>query len=114
MKAFNKLEEINFIDSKTGICNVDINTLNTIRSVLPNIRLDCSFILFGQTVSSYSERIEYDTVEIGNEGLPEIREVLPYLTSCSYFLLADCGIDYELLSQLRDDFPEKNIVWRIQ
>ena len=71
------------------------------------------FELFGQTVSTEDERIEYIRVPIGDEGVETLREALPVLKRCGYFLLDDCKIDYELLSQLRDDFPQTKIVWRI-
>lgn len=107
-----KVLEVNLIDS-TGMSQVDLDTLDEISSAFPKARIKCSFELFGNIISSEDEVIEYDGVHIGNEGLSDIRAVLPYLTSCNYLLLADCDIDDELLAQLREDFPKKHIVWRI-
>ena len=106
------VSEINFLKTD-GTCSVGTETLDKIRDIFPNALLDCSFELFGKTVSSKDTRIEYVKEEIGNEGADAIRAVLPYLSSCEYFLLDTCGIDNEVLAQLRDDFPERNIVWRI-
>lgn len=103
---------VNLMDAR-GKTKADLETIGKIAAALPDVHIQCSFDLFGKTISSEDERIEYDRAKIGNEGLASIREVLPYLTACNYLLLADCGIDYELLAQLRDDFPEKNVVWRI-
>ena len=79
----------------------------------PDVLFAYRFELFGQTVSTEDERIEYVSVPIGNEGAETLREVLPILKRCSYILLDRCGIDNELLAQLRDEFPATKIVWRL-
>ena len=104
-----ELEEIGFV-SPEGVCAFtldDIPQLDRIREAAPELRLHVSFDLFGQTVSDEDERIEYYLVPIGNEGAETVRAVLPYLRSCS------CDIDNEVLAQLRDDFPDTKIVWRV-
>lgn len=112
LAAMKNIKEINFIDAD-GCCNVGTDTLDKVRTVLPDAVLDSSFELFGKTVTSGDIRIEYVKENIGNDGVDRIRAVLPYLSSCEYFLLDECGIDNEILASLRDDFPERNIVWRI-
>lgn len=74
----------------------------------------CTFTLFGQQVNSKKTmRLEYFKVKIGDEGLDTFRAVLPYLPSLTYLSLDRCGTTDEAVAQLRDDFPEKEIVWRI-
>lgn len=109
------LREIDFT-SPDGACAYtieDLPQLDLIRAAAPGVRLKLSFELFGQTVTSEDERIEYLCVPIGNEGAETVRAVLPYLTGCEYLLLDGCGIDNEVMAQLRDDFPETKIVWRV-
>ena len=110
-----KLETINFI-SEDGVCAFaleDIPVLNTFRQALPDVKFTVSFELFGQTVSSEDEEIVYDRVPIGNEGVDTVRAVLPYLTSCQRFVMDGCGVDNEVMAQLREDFPETKVVWRV-
>lgn len=110
-----ELEEVNFINAD-GICAytlADIPELDKIRSARPDLTLTVCFDLFGQTVSSTDSRIEYYLTEIGNEGVETVRAVLPYLKNCEYFLMDGCGIDNEVMAELRDDFPETKIVWRV-
>ncbi len=110
-----ELKEISFVNAE-GICGFgieDIPELDRIRQALPECYLRVSFDLFGQSVTSEDERIEYLQVEIGNEGVETVRAVLPYLQNCSYFLMDGCGVDDEIMAQLRADFPETKIVWRI-
>lgn len=108
------LEEINFV--RDEVCAFDltnIHLLDLIREAVPEVMLRVRFELFGQVVTSEDERIEYYLVEIGNEGAETVRAVLPYLKSCTYFLMDGCGVDNEIMAQLREDFPQTKIVWRI-
>ena len=110
-----ELQQINLM-TEAGKCNWgvgDIAVMDAIRSELPQVRFDVQFDLFGQTVSSEDTRIEYYLADIGNEGAETIRRVLPYLESCEYFLLDGCGIDYEILAEMREAFPATKIVWRV-
>lgn len=109
------LQQINFID-ESGACVYDLTTiplLDQVRMAAPEAQLHVSFELFGQTVTSRDERIEYYLVPIGNDGAEVVRSVLPYLTSCTYLLMDGCEVDNEVMAQLREDFPETKIVWRV-
>lgn len=81
--------------------------------VLPGAAMHYSFELFGKTVTTADERVEYKNQMIGNDGIPEIREALDILPNCTYFLLDNCGIDNEVLAQLREDYPDTKVVWRV-
>ena len=109
------LQQINFID-ESGACVYDLTTiplLDQVRMAAPEAQLHVSFELFGQTVTSRDERIEYYLVPIGNEGVETVRAVLPYLTACTYLLMDGCEVDNEVMAQLRADFPQTKVVWRV-
>lgn len=109
------LQRIDFVNDK-GKCVFDLDTisyLDTVRSAVPHVKLEVNFQLFGKQVSSEDREIKYFMTPIGNEGVQQIRAVLPYLSDCKYFLLDTCGIDNEVLAQLRADFPNTKIVWRV-
>lgn len=110
-----ELQELNFITAE-GSCLwdiADIPVLDQLRVAAPNAHFRIQFELFGQTVTSEDTRIEYDRVDIGNEGVEAVRAVLPYLSSCAYLLMDGCGVDNEVMASLRDDFPDTKVVWRI-
>lgn len=77
------------------------------------IRLDYQIELFGQQLSLDTEKIEFENTDIGKEGLEEIRAVIPYFRNLKYLKLDDCGIDNETMAQLRDDYPDIKVVWRV-
>lgn len=110
-----QLTQVNFVNGE-GVCAYgveDIPELDKLREAAPELYLQVSFDLFGQTVTSEDTRIEYYLVEIGNEGADTVRAVLPYLRSCEYLLMDGCGVDNEVMAQLREDFPETKVVWRV-
>ena len=45
---------------------------------------------------------------------PILRMALPLLSGCRRFVLDDCDLDYARLAELRDEFPERNLVWRVR
>ena len=109
-------EEINFVSEETGECVYtleNIGQLDRVREAAPGVKLRVAFRLFGKRVTSEDERIEYLHKKIGNEGVEKIRSVLPYLSSCTYFLMDDCGVDNEVMARLREDFPDTKVVWRV-
>ena len=77
------------------------------------IRLDYQIELFGQQLSLDAESIEFENTDIGKEGLEVLKTVLPYFRNLKYLKLDDCGIDNETMAQLRDDYPDIKVVWRV-
>lgn len=96
-----------------GSNTLGIQELKSLQEAFPNVMYEYSFELFGKIVSTADERIEYDEVQIGNEGASEIRSALDVLTNCTYAKFDDCGIDSEVMAGIRDDYPNVKVVWRI-
>lgn len=96
-----------------GTSLLDLPDVKTLQDSLPQVFFHYSFDLFGKTVSTADEVIEYDTVAIGNQGEERIRQALDILTKCTYFKLDDCGLDNEVMAGIREDYPDTKVVWRI-
>lgn len=69
--------------------------------------------LFGQSLSMDAERIELENLEIGDSGLDQLRDLLPYFRQLQYLKLDSCGVSNEAMAQLRDDYPDIKVVWRV-
>ncbi len=106
------LERAELTDGE-GNNRLGIPELKRLQQARPETLFVYRFDLFGQTVSTEDERIEYVGVGIGNEGAERLREVLPCLSRCRVLLLDQCGLDNEVLAALREEFPQTKIVWRI-
>lgn len=98
---------------ESGNSNLTKTDVKTLQDTLPGAVFNYSFDLFGHTVSTADESVEFYDVHIGNEGEQEIREALDILTACTYFKLDDCGIDSTVMASIRDDYPDVKVVWRI-
>lgn len=96
-----------------GSSQLAVTDVKLLVEAVPEVLFNYSFELFGKTVSTTDQRIEFVKENIGNEGEQQIRDALAILQSCEYFLLDSCGIDYEILAQIRSDFPETKVVWRV-
>lgn len=73
-----------------------------------------SFSLFGKTLSTTDETVEYKNQNIGNDGEEKLRQALAILDNCSRFVLDNCKIDNEVLAGIREDFRDgPKVVWRI-
>lgn len=79
----------------------------------PEVQFHYSFDFYGNLLSTDTERVELENVEIGNEGEQNIRNALSLMPKCTYFKLEDCGIDSEVMASIRDDYPDVKVVWRI-
>lgn len=97
-------------DSENGLSSADVAKLS---AACPNVSFAYRFTLFGQEISTADERIEFVNADIGNAGVDQIRAILPSMSQLNYLVLDDCGVDNEVMAQLRDDYPEIKVVWRV-
>lgn len=80
----------------------------------PDATFHYNFHLFGKSLSTTTESVEFKNQNIGNEGEKEIRQALAILDNCSRFVLDNCKIDFEILAAIREDFRDgPNVVWRV-
>ena len=74
-----------------------------------------SFELYGKQLNTATTtRLEYQLVEIGDEGLEDFRQILPYMNSLEYLSFDRCGTTDEACAALREEFRDSvKIVWRV-
>ena len=108
-----KLSEIELMDAE-GNSAFTLDEVIAIHECYPEVKLNYSFELYGQSVSTSTERIEYYKEEIGDEGLELFRKVLPMMHGLKYLRFHECGTSDEAVAQLREDFPEVKIVWLLE
>ncbi len=115
--ALAKFPSLDYVElmNDEGQSNLSKQDVKVLVDAAPNTNFHYIFTLFGKTLSTTDERVDYKKHSIGNEGEDELRAALDIMTGCTYFKLEDCGLDNEVLAQLRDDYRDKGIkiVWRI-
>ena len=104
----------------TNLVSVDLSNSLSMEEVAklqdtnPGATFLYTFSLFGQTLSTTDETVEFKNYNIGNEGEEKIRQALAILDNCSRFVLDNCKIDNEVLAGIREDFRDgPKVVWRV-
>lgn len=98
-------------DGKSALSLTDVQTLQEAR---PGTHFLYTFELFGQALSTDTERVEYKNQKIGDEGEEQIRQALDVMDKCTYFLLDNCRLSNDVLATMREDYRDRTkIVWRI-
>lgn len=105
------LNQVELMDGES--CNLTAADVSALQTALPDVTFHYTFELFGKTVSTTDERIEFRNQRIGDEGEEELRQALSLLRG-SYVLLDNCRFSNELLAQLRDEYRDNaKLVWRV-
>ena len=112
IKHLSNLETIE-LRADDGMPNLSLDDALRIREAYPHVHIGYAAELFGQRVDTDMEAVEYARIEIGDKGLEEIRSLLPLMDKLSYLKLDNCGTTDEAMAQLRADFPNIEIHWRV-
>lgn len=112
MKLIPNLSSINLMDSE-GNSTLGQEDVKCLLEAAPNAQIRYQFELFGKTLSCQDETVEYVNIPVGDEGEQQIRSALDIMPNCTYFKLDNCGVSNEVMASIRDDYPDKKIVWRV-
>ncbi len=112
-KALPKLQRVDLMGGQEQ-SSVTIAAVTYLAQAIPQVEFNYTFELFGQTVSTDMERLEYFQVDIGDEGLEQFRAILPIMRNLTYLKLDWCGTSDEAMAQLREEYKDKcKVVWRV-
>ena len=96
-----------------GTCTVTLDDASALHALCPDLQYNFRVALYGQTLTTDMERVEYWRAGIKDEGLADFRKLIPLMYNLNYLKLDWCGTSNEAMAQLRDDFPHVKVVWRI-
>ena len=102
LSKLRNLREINLMDGE-GKSTLSVTDVKMIMEAVPETTVNYSFELFGKTLHTTDERVEFVGTRIGDSGVDQVRQVLDILPYCTYFLMDRCGVSNEVMAQLRDD-----------
>lgn len=112
IKQLSNLQAINLIDAD-GNASLSLDDAVKLYTAFPDVQFSYAVDLFGQHVTTDMESLEYFKVNIGDEGLKELRKLLPMMYNLTYLKLDTCKTTDEAMAQLREDFPDIEVHWRI-
>lgn len=113
INALPALEKV--ILSQNGtISPVSLADAAALQEANPELFIQYTTELFGQTVSTDLETLEYIQVPIGNEGLDAFRKMVSMMPNLTYLKLDTCEIDDEVMAAFREEYKDKcKVVWRV-
>ena len=112
IKHLSKLHTIE-LRGEDGMPYLSLDDALRIHEAYPHLHIGYAVKLFGQTITTDMESVEYLRVNIGDEGVEEIRALLPLMDKLTYLKLDACGTTDDVMAQLRSDFPNMEIHWRV-
>ena len=108
------VETVELMDAKgkSALAPVDVKA---VMDAMPEAQVHYEFELFGRQVSTLDEELLFDPVTLEDEDEQELREALDILQGCRRIVLDKTfrGMKAEILGQIRDDYPERGVVWRV-
>lgn len=96
-----------------GTSSMSMTDVKTLLDTFPELNVNYTFDFYGLTLSTATEIVELNKVNIGDNGETLIRQALDIMPACTYMKLDDCGISSEVMASIRDDYPDTKVVWRI-
>ena len=113
--ALTMLPNVHTLDllGDTGTNNMSITDVKALMDACIGMKVVYEFDFYGLRLSTATESVELNRVNIGNEGEETIRQALDIMPHCTYMKLDDCGIDSEVMASIREDYPDTKVVWRI-
>lgn len=96
-----------------GTSRLSMTDVKALMDACPGQTLHYTFDFYGNTLSTTTETVELNKVDIGDEGEALIRQALDIMPNCTYFKLDDCGVSSQVMASIRDDYPDTKVVWRI-
>ncbi|MBQ3009905.1 MAG: hypothetical protein IJD81_01805, partial [Oscillospiraceae bacterium] len=115
IEAIKPLGNVKFINLMTadGHTNLSVDDVLKLQAAYPNVQITYELDLLGQHITTDMTSLIWERKYIGDNGLAQIRKILPFMYNLTYLKLDDCGTSDEAMAQLREDFPDIEIHWRI-
>ena len=86
--------------------------LQTLQSAAPQAELLYRFRFCGRDFSTADEEMDLSNCRMADDGAA-VREILPLMKNCRYLDMDSCGVSDDAMTEIRDEFPEIKVVWRV-
>ena len=109
------LPNLNYVElmNASGTCELSKQDVKLLVEAAPTVRFHYVFNLFGRSVSTTDEVIEFKNLSLTTAAEPEIREALSIMAPGSTLILDRCGLSSEFLDSIRKDYTHVDLVWRV-
>lgn len=95
---------------KTG--GLSLNRLSQLMEALPGVDFDYRLTLWDQEISLLDTELDLKYIKMDDEG-DLVAHLLRLMPKCKKVDMDSCGVSSEAMGKLREEFPDKEIHWRI-
>ncbi len=86
--------------------------LRSLQEAAPDAELLYRFCFYGREFTTQDEAMDLNHSTMTDEGAA-VKEILPLMKHCKYLDMDSCGVSSESMAEIRDAYPEMDVVWRI-
>ena len=88
------------------------SALAALRKARPELEVNYSFTLYGQSFTLDSEEMNLTHIPIDDQGAL-VKAITACMPNLRYLDMDSCGVDDEHMAEIRDALPQADVVWRI-
>ena len=111
LSCMTKLKTVELGSQSSG-SDLEWADIALLKAARPEAKFSYSFSLYGQELTLDTGKLDFRGVEIKDEG-KALYSVLPCMNNCTYLDLDSSGVSNETAADLRDLFPNTQVVWRV-
>lgn len=113
--ALRHLDQLEYVElmNEDGTCSLSRGDVRRLVEALPELKIHYVFELFGQTISTSDKKVHFKNLSLSDADEPAIREALSIMSGCEAFILERCGLSNEKLAEIREDYDNTELVWRV-
>lgn len=91
---------------------LSVEELNKLAEAAPLAALDMKTSVYGKELNLADDAVDLSHVKIEDKG-EQLRRLLPLMRNCKLVDMDYCGVSNEDMAKIRDENPDKEVVWRI-
>ncbi len=111
LSCMTKLQSVE-LGAESSARGLEWSDIALLKAARPEAKFSYSFNLYGQDLTLDSEKLDFRGASIDDEG-KSLYSVLPCMNGCTYLDLDSTGLSNETCADIRDLFPELEVVWRV-
>ena len=86
--------------------------LHLLQDAAPQAQFLYRFRFYGRDFTTLDEEMDLNHSVMTDNGAA-VRDILPLMKNCRYLDMDSCGVPSEAMAEIRDAYPEMDVVWRI-
>ena len=86
--------------------------LHTLQDAAPQAQILYRFRFYGRDFTTTDEEMDLNHSPMTDNGAA-VREILPLMKNCRTLDMDSCGVPSETMAEIRDDYPDMDVIWRI-